>query len=326
MKIGSLVIDDITVLAPIAGVTNLPFRLMVKKAGCGLVCSEMISSNGIVFGSEKTIKMLDSSPEEKPVSFQIFGYEPSIMADAAAEVEAKGADIIDINFGCSVKKIVKSGSGVALMKDRRRAADVLKAVRNSVKIPLTVKIRTGWAKSGEDAVETAEIAEDCGVDAIAVHPRTATQGFRGKADWTVISKIRENVSIPVVGNGDITEANDALSMIRQTGCDAVMIGRTAIGNPWIFSQVSALLSGKNPRPVMLSERFCAMKEYLETTVRYFGEKKGCLMMRSRLAWFVKGLPSNAVFRESIKRVASEDQAKDIIGSYYDMLLKKHPDL
>ena len=322
MKIGSLVIDNNTVLAPVAGITNLPFRLMVKKAGCGLVCSEMISSNGIIFGSRKTISMLDSFPEEKPVSFQIFGSEPSIMADAAVIVESRGADVIDINFGCSVKKVVKTGAGVALMKEKRRAEDVLKAVRKAVTIPLTIKIRTGWEKSGEDALTTAEIAESCGVDAIAVHPRMAGQGFRGKADWSLISRVKEKVSIPVIGNGDIVEAEDAVCMLNQTGCDAVMIGRAAIGNPWIFSQVTSLLSGKQLPPAGIVQRFCAMKEYLEANVRYFGEKQACYMMRSRLGWFVKGLPSSAGFRESIKHIISENQAKEMIDSYFDFVRNK----
>ncbi|MDP3283167.1 MAG: tRNA dihydrouridine synthase DusB [Desulfobacterales bacterium] len=322
MKIGSLVIDNNTVLAPVAGITNLPFRLMVKKAGCGLVCSEMISSNGIIFGSRKTISMLDSLPEEKPVSFQIFGSEPSIMADAAVIVESRGADVIDINFGCSVKKVVKTGAGVALMKEKKRAEDILKAIRKAVTIPLTIKIRTGWEKSGEDALTTAEIAESCGVDAIAVHPRTAGQGFRGKADWSLISRVKEKVSIPVIGNGDIVEAEDAVCMLNQTGCDAVMIGRAAIGNPWIFSQVTSLLSGKQLPPAGIVQRFCAMKEYLEANVKYFGEKQACYMMRSRLGWFVKGLPSSANFRESIKHIISENQAKEMIDSYFDFLRNK----
>jgi nifR3 family TIM-barrel protein len=244
------------------------------------------------------------------------------MADAAVIVESRGADVIDINFGCSVKKVVKTGAGVALMKEKRRAEDVLKAVRKAVKIPLTIKIRTGWEKSGEDALAIVEIAEGCGVDAIAVHPRTAGQGFRGKADWSLISRVKGRVCVPVIGNGDIVEAEDAVEMLNQTGCDAVMIGRAAIGNPWIFSQVNALISGKHLPPVGIAQRFCAMKEYLQENVKYFGEKQACYMMRSRLGWFVKGLPSSAGFRESIKHIMSENQAKEMIDSYFDFVRNK----
>ncbi len=322
MKIGTLALENNTVLAPLAGVTNLPFRLIAKKGGCGLVCSEMISSYGIVYGAKKTLRMLESLPEEKPVSFQIFGSDPSVMAEAARIVESSGADIVDINFGCSVKKIVKSGAGVALMRDPGKAEAILKSVRNSIKIPLTVKIRTGWGGTGEEAVTIAKIAENCGVDAVAVHPRTAGQGFRGKADWTVISKVRQSVSMPVIGNGDIIVAEDAVEMINKTGCNGVMIGRTAIGNPWIFSQITTLQEGDPVQPVGLVRRFEAMKEYLKVTVEYLGEKQACFMMRSRLGWFVKGLASSAVFRESIKRISSELEAQEIIDSYFDFVCSK----
>jgi nifR3 family TIM-barrel protein len=282
----------------------------------------MISSHGIVHGSIKTLKMLESLPDEKPVSFQIFGSDPAVMADAACIAESSGADIIDINFGCSVKKIVKSGAGVALMKDKGRAEAILKAVRSAIKIPLTIKIRTGWERTGEDAVATARTAEALGADAVAVHPRTAAQGFRGSADWDVISRVRQSISIPVIGNGDIIVAEDAVEMINQTGCDAVMIGRSAIGNPWIFSQITDLQKGSPVQPVGIARRFEAMKEYLKVTVDYLGEKQACFMMRSRLGWFVKGLPSSSNFRESIKHIISENQAKEFIDSYFEFVCEK----
>ena len=186
INIGTVKLDNFTVFAPLAGITNLPMRLLAREAGCGLVCSEMISSNGLVYGSQKTKQLMNSDPAEKPVSVQIFGSDPEIMADAAQMVESSGADIVDINFGCSVKKILKSGSGAALMTSRKQAEAVMQAVCGSVKIPVTIKMRTGWDNSGQDALAIAKIAENCGVQAIAIHPRTASQGFKGKADWSII--------------------------------------------------------------------------------------------------------------------------------------------
>ncbi len=315
MKIGSLQLKNITILAPLAGITNLPFRILAKEAGCGLVCSEMVSANGLAYQSKKTYKMLDSVAEEKPLSLQMFGADPSIMAEAAAMVQASGADILDINFGCSVKKVVKTGAGVALMREPERAEAILRAVRKAVSIPLTIKIRTGWDRSGDQASRIARLAEACGVDAIAVHPRTAPQGFSGHADWSVIARIKAAISIPVVGNGDIVVPEDAHNMLEQTGCDAIMIGRAAIGNPWIFSQVLSLIRGEDVAPVALSLRHQTIIRYLEASVRHIGEEHACRMMRSRLGWFVKGLPNSSRFRESIKRIASEKEAKERLAQY-----------
>ncbi|MBU4289260.1 MAG: tRNA dihydrouridine synthase DusB [Proteobacteria bacterium] len=322
LKIGSLVLDNSVILAPLAGITNLPFRLLAKEAGCGLVCSEMISANGLVRGSKKTLQMLDTIPEEKPLSVQIFGADPSIMAEAAKMVESSGASLLDINFGCSVKKVVKTGAGVVLMKDPERAESLLNAVRKSVTIPVTIKIRTGWDNSGAHAFRIAEIAEACGVDAIAVHPRTAAQGFRGKADWSIITSVKKIVSIPVIGNGDIIIPDDAVKMQNKTGCDGIMIGRAAIGNPWIFAQILALSRGEGLFYVDFEHRFEVMLKYVHESVRYFGEKRACFMMRSRLGWFVKGLKYSSKFRESIKKISSEGEAIDLLKSYMKFLGRK----
>lgn len=284
-----------------------------------MVYSEMVSANGLVHKSEKTNQLLLSSPQEKPISVQIFGADPAIMAEAATMVESSGADIIDINFGCSVKKVIKTGAGAALMREPAKAEAVIKAVRKSVTIPLTIKIRTGWDRSGEQAFQIARIAETCGANAIAVHPRTATQGFGDKTDWSIIAAVKKIVSIPVIGNGDIKEPEDVIKMQDITGCDAVMIGRAAIGNPWIFSQVLALMEGKDIAPVDLALRFEVMLRYLKASVRFSGKKQGCRMMRSRLGWFVKGLPYSSKFRESLKQISSEDEAIKLITEYKDYL-------
>lgn len=315
LRIGTVQLEQPTVFAPLAGISNLPMRLLAREAGCGLVCSEMISSNGLVYGSRKTRQLMASDPAEKPLSIQIFGSDPEIMAQAARIVEASGADILDINFGCSVKKILKSGSGAALMKSPKQARAVLEAVRKAVKIPLSIKIRSGWERSGQEALDIAAIAEDAGVDAVAVHPRTASQGFRGCADWTIITRVKACVSIPVIGNGDVATAEDALRMKSETGCDAVMIGRAAVGNPWIFSQIKALGAGGAFQEVDDGTRFKTMIRYLEASVAHYGETHACYMMRSRLGWFVKRLPHAAKFREAIKTVSSAQEARRCIESF-----------
>jgi len=228
-SIGAVGVPNRTVLAPLAGIGNLPFRLLCKEGGAGLVCAEMVSAKGLVYGSSKTRAMLASAPAERPLSLQIFGADPESMAEAARMVAAAGADILDINFGCSVRKVVKTGAGVALMRTPRTAAAVLQAVRQAVDIPLTVKIRSGWSAAGEQALEIARIAADCGVDAVAVHPRTASQGFAGRADWSLIGRVKALLPIPVIGNGDINTPEDAARMRDETGCDAVMVGRAACG-------------------------------------------------------------------------------------------------
>ncbi len=321
MQIGSLTLENNTVLAPLAGITNLPFRLLAKEAGCGLVCSEMISSHGLVYRSGKTEKMLDSTPEEKPLSVQLFGAKPDILAEAAAIVESSGADIVDINFGCSVRKVLRTGSGAALMRTPDLAEDLLKAVRRTIRLPLTIKIRSGWDPSGAQALNISEIAESCGVDAITVHPRTAGQLFSGRADWSIIAAVKKKVSIPVIGNGDITSGNDAVRMLAETGCDAVMIGRKAIGNPDIFSRVLAQINGDEEIAEDISRRFDLMIRYLQASVEYIGEEQACRMMRSRLGWFTKGLHKSSHFREAIKHLSSESEGVELIKAYREELKK-----
>jgi len=320
MKIGDLDIKGRTVLAPLAGITNLPFRLIARECGCSMVCSEMISSKGLEYNSEKTVQLLRTDPCERPVSVQIFGADAACMARAARYVEARGGvDIIDINFGCSVKKVAKSGAGVALMKDYQNARAIIRAVRKAIFIPFTIKIRSGWESSASQAFDIARMAEDNGVDAIAIHPRTAAQGFRGKADWSVISRLKEMLSIPVIGNGDITTPEEGLAMVNETGCDGVMVGRAAMGNPFIFSGIEALLRGETWYEPSIQDLFRVMERLVDSHVDYLGEKPACRMLRSRLSCFVKGLPGASVFRKELTGIESRNQALSLILAYESTL-------
>jgi tRNA-dihydrouridine synthase B len=316
MKIGSLAISGKTFLAPLAGVTNLPFRRLVKECGCAVVCSEMISAKGLFYNSQKTVTLLQTDKREKPLSVQIFGREPEIMARAASAIEAMGvADILDINFGCSVKKIIKQGAGAALMQDMENSRAILQAVRKATGLPFTIKIRSGWDRSGSQALVLAKIAQDEGVDALILHPRTATQGFTGAADWHLIRQVKKQISIPIIGNGDIHTAQDAATMTDQTGCDAVMIGRAAMANPFILNQVESFLTYGRYKEISASDIFRKMERLIHLYVNHFGEDTACKMLRGRLPWFVKGLPGCAVFRKKISRIPSKSTARTLIREY-----------
>jgi nifR3 family TIM-barrel protein len=319
LKIGSLSIENDLVLAPLAGITNLPLRLLAKEAGCGLVFSEMISANALFHKTPKTFCLLKSVPEERPLAVQIFGADPEIMAASARMIANAGADIIDINFGCSVKKVIKTGAGVALMRTPKLAQKILTAVRKAVLIPVTIKIRSGWDSSGEQASEIARVAEGCGVDAISFHPRSATQGFKGVADWSQIARLREMVGLPIIGNGDIVTYKDALQMKYETGCDGVMIGRAAIGNPFIFSQILSTYKNEPVHLPDITQRFEILRRYLDASVDYLGEFHACRMMRSRLCWFVKGLPYASVFRKSIRKITTRKEAHDRINEFFNAI-------
>ena len=324
MNIGAVKLNIPTVFAPLAGISNLPLRLLAKESGCGLVCSEMVSAYGLAYGSAKTIDLMASTPQEKPLSVQIFGSDAAIAAAAAEKVEAAGADMVDINFGCSVRKILKSGSGAALMREPGKAAEIIRAVRGAIRVPLTIKMRSGWDASGQQALKLALIAQDGGVDAVTIHPRTARQGFGGSADWSLIGRIKAALNIPVIGNGDIVEAADALRMMSETGCDAIMVGRAAMANPFIFAQIEDLMAGRSPRPASPEERIALMIRYLDSSVDHLGEKRACFMMRSRLAWLAKGLPLAGRFRRSIRLVTTHAEVRQRIDAYaVDLLALRH---
>lgn len=320
MNIGSLEIKGRTVLAPLAGITNVPFRKIVKECGCSLVCSEMVSAKGIVYNTGKSKDLLDSVPLERPLSIQLFGSCPVSMEKAARYVEENSfADIIDINFGCSVKKVLKTGAGAALMKDPNLAADVITAVRQAVDLPVTIKIRSGWDRSGSDAFRIGEIAERCGVNAVTLHPRTARQGFTGSADWDLIRRLKSGLSLPVIGNGDIKSAEDGVEMMRVTECDAVMVGRAAMGDPLIFSRIEALLDGKEPQQPDFFRMFSVMRRLVESYQDYFTDDHAARMLRSRLVRFVKGVFGAACFKRRAARIQSCSEAFALIDEFESFL-------
>lgn len=316
MKIQSLEIPGKTFLAPLAGITNLPFRRLVKECGCAVVCSEMVSAKGIFYHSAKTLTLLETDERERPLSVQIFGAEPESMGRAARFIQDRGcADILDINFGCSVKKVVKQGAGAALMKDPATSRSVIRAVRQSTTLPLTLKIRSGWDPSGRQAFALVRMAEDEGVDAVAFHPRTAGQLFRGRADWRLIAQLKERTDLPVIGNGDINSVEDAVAMMDQTGCDAVMIGRAAMANPFLLSQVDSFIETGTYSPPEFCDIFQKMDRLIHLYVAYFGETTACKMLRGRLSWFVKGMPGCVAFRRKLSLLQSKNQALDLINDF-----------
>jgi tRNA-dihydrouridine synthase B len=298
MRIGNLLLKNNVSLAPMAGITNLPFRTLLKDFGCALTFTEMISANGLTRNSARSFEYLCSTPVDKPLSVQLFGSDPVVLAEAAKIVAGQGADLIDINMGCPAKKIVRTGAGSALLKNPLQVANIIKAVRMAVSLPLTVKIRSGCNARETNAREVACIAEDCGADAVIVHPRTADQGFGGRADWDIIKEVKQAIKIPVVGNGDIRQAADALGMMRHTGCDGVMVGRGALGNPWLIGEIISCLAGHDlPAYPSLPERGKIITRHLEMELQYYGEACGSRNFRKHLLWYTKGLPGGAKFRK-----------------------------
>lgn len=313
MQIGNISLSSPVILAPMAGVTDLPFRILAKEMGCGLVYTEMVSDKGLIYQNCQTMNMLKIDNRERPVSIQIFGSEPGSMARAAIIVEKAGADIIDINMGCPVPKVVKNGEGSALMKTPKLAYEIMRSVASAVKIPVTVKIRKGWDETSVNAVEIAELAEKAGMAAIAVHGRTREQFYTGKADWNIIKKVKQAVNIPVIGNGDIRSPQDALRMLTETGCDGIMIGRGSQGNPWIFCQITEYFAtGKILPPPSIDERLALILRHLDMLVEYKGEYVGIREMRKHAAWYTKGLPHSAELRHRFNQAETRQDFMAVI--------------
>ena len=291
-KIGNVEIKNKIVLAPMAGISNSSFRKIIKSFGCGLIYAEMVSDKAIVYKSEKTLKMLYMEEVERPIAQQIFGYDVESFKAAAKYIyETMKPDIIDINMGCPVPKVaLKSQAGSALLKNPLKVKEIVKAVVNTVPIPVTVKIRSGWDSKNINAVEIAKICEEAGAQAITIHGRTRSQGYSGTVDLEIIKKVKENVNIPVIGNGDIKSCFDAQKMLDYTKCDAVMIGRGVLGNPWLIKEcIDYLEKGILPSEITLEERIEMIKKHLDLLIEQKGEKLACLEMRSHFAWYLKGI-------------------------------------
>lgn len=303
-------------LAPMAGISNLPYRRIMKGYGAGLVFSEMISANGLCRGGRQTLELLASSPDERPLGIQLFGEDPLMLARAAALAEGY-AELIDINLGCPVKKVVRSGAGSSLLRNPARIAAIVAAVRRATSLPLTVKIRSGWALESVNYLETAHIAETEGADAVTLHPRTRCQGFSGHSDWEHLRKLKAAVKIPVIGSGDIFTADDAVRMLRETGCDGVMIGRGGYGNPWLIRDIKARLDERPPSPPPSpADRMEVAFRHLRLHLESFGPRKTLVDMRKHLCWYSRGLAEAANFRAAINHAQSMAEMEDIMTDFF----------
>ncbi len=305
-KIGNVKIENQVVLAPMAGVCNSAYRRICKEMGCGLVYAEMVSDKAITFRNLKTLDMLTMSEEERPLVQQIFGSDKESFVEAAQYIyENMHPDIIDINMGCPVPKVaVRAQAGSALLKDLDKIYDIVSAVVAAVPIPVTVKIRSGWDSNHINAVEVAKIVEKAGASAICIHPRTRSQGYSGKADWNIIKEIKSNVSIPVIGNGDIKSPEDAKKMLDETGCDAVMIGRGVLGNPWLIQNTIRYLDGKDIIPVSVEDRVDMCLKHLDYLKDLKNEKLACLEIRNHIGWYFKGIKSANLLKNKIYQLSN----------------------
>jgi nifR3 family TIM-barrel protein len=308
LQIGNVELENNIVLAPMAGVTDLPFRLLCKRQGVGLICMEMVSAKAIMYNNKNTEKLLEIEPEEMPVSLQFFGNDPEIMASQAARIEDRPFAILDINMGCPVPKVVNNGEGSALLKNPKLAAEIVKKVSGAISKPVTVKIRKGFDEDHVNAVEMAKYIEDAGAAAIAVHGRTREQYYSGKADWEIIAKVKEAVSIPVIGNGDIDGPLAAEKMIKETGVDGIMVGRASQGNPWIFSEIRHYLeTGELAERPSIDEIKKMIYEHSELMLKVKGEYIGIREMRRHVSWYTAGMHGSAALRKRVCAVESFDE-------------------
>lgn len=315
LAIGSVTLKNNLILAPMAGVTDLPFRLLCSGQGAGLTGMEMVSAKAILYGNRNTEGLLEIHPEEGPVSLQLFGSDPKIVSEMAARIEERPFSVLDLNMGCPVPKIVNNGEGSALMREPKLAGEIMAATVKAVKKPVTVKIRKGFDEAHVNAVEIAKIAEDAGAAAIAVHGRTREQFYSGQADWEIIAKVKDAVSIPVIGNGDVVDGESARRMLSETGCDGVMIGRAARGNPWIFAQIAAYLADGNILPApSLAEKKEMIRRHAALQLAVKGEYTGVREMRKHLSWYTAGMPNSAKIRGQVNLAESFEEIERLLES------------
>ena len=314
LKIGNVELANPYILAPMAGVTDLPFRLLCKEQGAGLLCMEMISAKAIQYNNRNTKALLEIHPEEEPVSLQLFGSDPEVISEIAKRIEELPFAILDINMGCPVPKIVRNGEGSALMNQPKLVHEIVSKTVKAIQKPVTVKIRKGFNDESINAVEIAKIMEDAGAAAVAVHGRTREQYYSGKADWDIIRQVKEAVSIPVIGNGDVVSGESALAMMRETGCDGVMIGRGAQGNPWIFSELVGYEKTRvMPERPSNGELKDMMLRHARLQIQYKGEYLGIREMRKHVSWYTTGLPNSAKLRGEINAVESYAELEELLN-------------